>query len=198
MLPVPISEAGVASLITRGASSCTGAREPQKPLLVRAVPPDPRARRARARAAEEDQLDIPLLVEHVGRDSEVEALRPWLAPVTPFSAGRDLARGVPAQERDGIFANPSRRPRAPRAATTRYAEPAAELHHSQAATSRQRLERVRAPPARARPSRGGTHPLECFLVDQRFRRLGRGSAQLDAGNRGKAVRGIKKKLKGRP
>ena len=140
------------------AQLCTGHAR-RNVLLVGPSREARRARRAPARRRRATQrLDVPPLVEHVGREREIEPLVPRLAPVAHLGLHVEpVACGVLAQQRRS---HPSAQSvavtSAPRAAATSDGdtEPAAELDDAQAATRRAAPRRARARPARARPSTG--------------------------------------------
>ena len=121
---------------TRGATSVAARRRCAGTAARTAVRRGRRALRARARrSAASDRLDVPLLVEDVGREREVEPLVPRLAPVPdawPRSA-RPFRSAFVAQQLDRVGRPVGRddvRP-AVRRDERRHAEPAAELDDPQ-------------------------------------------------------------------
>src|SRR4051794_1127030 len=151
-----------------------GGRQPQKLLLVR---PSGEADERHGRELAEPRQhrrDVPLLVEDVGREREVEPLLPRVAPVPDLDAQREAVPfGVPAQQSDRVL-GPVRRDhlRPTRGRNERgHSEAATELDDAQAAHLRQRLgERERGRPQLG-PVRKELVVCEGVLVDQRLRHV---------------------------
>ena len=160
----------------RGATSVQLSTAPQELALVRpAREPDERLRREPPQQPSSDRLDVPLLVEDVRGEREVEPLAHGSRQSARSASQREaVPRGVPAQQLDRVGGPVDRvdvRPARGRD-ERRHAQPAARARRRAARRGR------RAAPRRARRRRPQLGPVrqelvvgERLLVEQR---LGRG------------------------